>query len=132
MVSEEFRRGKSVANSDKISLPPAGEREGGFIDDDLFVDLVNALKQYDNSANDTSDVDGEEGENNDETKDDEDDDDDDAPPEGVPTKKVFAAIASIFPDMGLPLQLMDKYIDLSENKSKVLAIQSTHSPEDML
>merc|ERR1719228_152793 len=23
-----------------------GEREGGFIDDDLFVDLVNALKQY--------------------------------------------------------------------------------------
>merc|ERR1719189_3251167 len=27
-----------------------GDREGGFIDDDLFVDLVNALKQYDGDS----------------------------------------------------------------------------------
>jgi histone-lysine N-methyltransferase EZH2 len=27
-----------------------GDREGGLIEDDLFVDLVNALKQYDDSC----------------------------------------------------------------------------------
>ena len=29
-----------------------GDREGGFIDDDLFVDLVNSLKQYDMTKDD--------------------------------------------------------------------------------
>jgi Polycomb repressive complex 2 tri-helical domain len=27
-----------------------GDREGGLIEDDLFVDLVNALKQYDDTV----------------------------------------------------------------------------------
>ena len=31
--------------------------------------------------------------------------------------KIFNAIASIFPDMGEPLQLMDKYTELSEHKA---------------
>ena len=90
-----------------------GEREGGFIDDDLFVDLSNALKQYDNG--DTEDDDANEG--NDGTKEEESTEFEE--PEGVPSMKVFRAIASIFPDMGTPPELMDKFIELSENKSSM-------------
>ena len=96
-----------------------GEREGGFIDDDLFVDLANALKQYDGSQS--------EDEMEDDVKDNKDrkkktsekeDASMDVPSiEGLPSAKVFRAVASIFPDMGNPTELMDKFIELSENKS---------------
>ena len=113
-----------------------GEREGGFIDDELYVDLVNALKLWtvENEDSDGDDEDtkssNKEGDkekgkksvtqspskdaSSDESKQNETDHSDVLPP-----MKVFNAIASIFPDMGEPQQLRDKYVELSEIKAIV-------------
>ena len=103
-----------------------GEREGGFIDDDMFVDLANGLKRHDGAADASDDEEDAAaaaaaaatateaaGKGDD---DDDDSTEEDALPDGVPSIKVFNAIASIFPDMGTARQLTDKYIELSENK----------------
>ena len=89
-----------------------GDREGGFIDDDLFVDLVNSLKQYD--ATDES-----------HTK--QEDVKDPAivtprsnPTPVIPSDTVFQAISAFFPDMGDASKLCEKYIELTENKLAVL------------
>lgn len=52
--------------------------ECGFINDEIFVELVNALGQYD----------------------DDDDDDDGDDPRKFPADKIFEAISSMFPDKG--------------------------------
>jgi histone-lysine N-methyltransferase EZH2 len=111
-----------------------GEREGGFIDDELYVDLVNALKLWtvenEDSDGDDEDAKGKEVDtkdskkvkppspakdtSNEETKPNSSEHSDVLPP-----MKVFNAIASIFPDMGEPQQLRDKYVELSEIKAIV-------------
>ena len=100
-----------------------GEREGGYIDDDLFIDLINALKQHDSGSR-VADVEEEEEEEEEPSKDGRSrSDTKESSTSGVygtdsdlPTMKVFSAVASIFPDMGTPSELVDKYIELSENK----------------
>ena len=83
-----------------------GDREGGFIDDDLFVDLVNSLKQYD-----TDDPKAEPEDDKAKVKSEE--------PRStpvIPSDTVFQAISSFFPDMGDANKLCEKYIELTENK----------------
>jgi len=89
-----------------------GDREGGFIDDDLFIDLVNSLKQYD-----TEDVKLEANDVKDEKP-----VDMKAPRATpvIPSDTVFQAIALFFPDMGDANKLCEKFIELTENKLAVL------------
>ena len=115
-----------------------GEREGGFIDDELYVDLVNALKMWtvENEDSDGDDEDVKEKNKDAEPKANKrarsqsptkDGSMDEQPKPNsttqhsdvLPPMKVFNAIASIFPDMGEPQQLRDKYVVLSEIKAVV-------------
>ena len=88
-----------------------GDREGGFIDDDLFVDLVNSLKQYDaaeesHKKQEDAEVIGVASRYN--------------YSPAIPSDRVFRAISAFFPDMGEANKLCDKYIELTENKLAVL------------
>jgi len=68
-----------------------GEREGGFIDDDLFVDLAQALKQYDNGEASEAEEGEEDAAADAEEKDDDKEEEEESffePPEGVPSMKV--------------------------------------------
>ena len=113
----------------------SGEREGGFIDDELYIELVNALKQYNSTSSDDEKEDdirkGSE-ETNEETtvlKTEANKTDDTATDSKVnmtansnsilPSIKVFNSISAIFPDMGSPQALIDKYVELTENKAVV-------------
>ena len=113
-----------------------GEREGGFIDDELYVDLVNALKIWtvENEESDEDEDDRKEATKDGETKNNKktitqspskDNSNDESKPissdnsDLLPPMKVFNAIASIFPDMGEPQQLRDKYVELSEIRAIV-------------
>ena len=89
-----------------------GDREGGFIDDDLFVDLVNSLKQYDTEES------KEEVNESNEVKDDVKEEPADVKPSI--SIIVFQAISLFFPDMGDANKLCDKYIELTQNKLAVL------------
>ncbi|GJQ83294.1 putative chromatin binding protein [Trypoxylus dichotomus] len=80
-----------------------GDRETGFIDDELFVELVHALMQY--QEKDKSDKrDKSKDENKDEKKEEMD----------FPIYMIFQAISSQFPDKGQPQELREKYIELTE------------------
>ena len=94
-----------------------GDREGGYIENDLFMDLLAALKKHDKgeAKSEQAEV-GAEGQDenvaivNNRKKD----------LQFIPSKAVFEAIADIFPEMGNANKLCEKFVELSETKNSVL------------
>uniref|UniRef100_A0A8C1QFS4 [histone H3]-lysine(27) N-trimethyltransferase n=1 Tax=Cyprinus carpio TaxID=7962 RepID=A0A8C1QFS4_CYPCA len=77
-----------------------GDREGGFINDEIFKELVEALSQYSDPEE-------------------EDEEEELSTNKKIPHDKIFTAIASMFPYKGTMEELKEKYKDLLEPPSPV-------------
>uniref|UniRef100_A0A8C6NJG8 [histone H3]-lysine(27) N-trimethyltransferase n=1 Tax=Nothobranchius furzeri TaxID=105023 RepID=A0A8C6NJG8_NOTFU len=84
-----------------------GDREGGFISDEIFKELVDALSQYSDQ-----DEDEDEGAAAVEVT-------DLSSSKRIPSDKIFTAIASMFPYKGTTEELKEKYKDLLDPPSPV-------------
>jgi histone-lysine N-methyltransferase EZH2 len=89
-----------------------GDREGGYIENDLYMDLVAALRKYDKC--DKSEESGEKGGESEEIVNKRRKD-----LEYIPSNEVFEAIAESFPEMGNASKLCEKFVELSEARHAV-------------